>query len=224
MTNLKKYLPFWEKLSQEQKKILENASRSYQVKKDYTFHGGSDECAGLLIITGGQVRVFIITEDGKEITLYRLFDFDICLFSASCAFQSLQYDIYVQAEVDTEVINISSDVYQKLMKESAAVSNYTNELLMTRFSDVMWLLDQILSRKMDARLCALLWEECQMRESDELEITHDILARHLGTAREVVTRMLKYLQNEKIVSLSRGKILILDQKRLQAEAVRQTEK
>ena len=104
------------------------------------------------------------------------------------------------------------------MQQSAAVANYTNEVMATRFSDVMWLLDQILNKKLDARLAAFLLEESALEQTDTLAITHEMIDEHLGSARDVVTRMLRYMKDEGLVELARGTVKIADAARLQALA------
>lgn len=198
------YLPFWKDLTPQQQQTLTAQASLRQFPKGAMVHGGGGDCAGLILPTTGQLRVYLLTEEGKELTLYRLFPRDMCLFSASCIMRGIQFDVLVSAERDTEAFHIPAAVYEELMRTSAAVANYTNELMATRFSDVMWLMDQILSKKMDSRLAAFLLDESRLEDNTSLPLTHDQIARHLGTAREVVTRMLKYFQTEGLVRLSRG--------------------
>lgn len=206
--NIQTYLPFWSKLTAAQQQTLEGAMHTKTVSAGTLLHGGSEDCTGLLLVIEGQLRVYTISDEGKEITLYRLLEGDMCLFSASCMLNSIQFDVFVQSELPTTVVHIPPEVYKSLMQESLAVANYTNELMASRFSDVMWLMDQILNKKIDSRLAALLLEEAELTGSTTLHLTHDQLARHLGTAREVVTRMLKYFQSEHLVSLERGTIIL----------------
>ena len=206
--NIQTYLPFWSKLTSAQQQTLEGAMHTKSVGAGTLLHGGSGDCTGLLLVTEGQLRVYTISDEGKEITLYRLLEGDMCLFSASCMLSSIQFDVFVQSELTTTVVHIPPEVYKALMQESLAVANYTNELMASRFSDVMWLMDQILNKKLDSRLAALLLEEASLAGSTTLRLTHDQLARHLGTAREVVTRMLKYFQSEHLVRLERGTIIL----------------
>ena len=91
---------------------------------------------------------------------------------------------------------IPVDIYQNIMVQSAAVANYTNELMATRFSDVMWLMEQIMWKSLDKRVAAFLLEEASIEGTDRLKITHEYIANHLGSHREVITRMLRYFQNE----------------------------
>ena len=205
--------PIWAKLSEAQRgRIL--ASLVYrQVKKGAVLHSGAD-CTGLLLVESGQLRAYILSEEGREVTVYRLFDRDICLFSASCMLRSAQFDITIEAERDTGLWVIPAEVYRGVMEESAPAANYTNEVMAARFSEVMWLVEQVLWRSMDKRVAAFLLDEAAIEGTARLSITHEAIARHLGTHREVVTRMLRYFQGEGLVSLSRGTVELLDEKRL----------
>jgi CRP/FNR family transcriptional regulator len=139
----------------------------------------------------------------------------MCLFSASCVMRNIQFDVMVSAERDSDVLIIPPDVYKRLMEESAAVANYTNDLTASHFSDVMWLMDQILNKKLDSRLSAFLLEESALAGSNTLSFTHEQIAGHLGTIREVVSRMLKYFENEGLVELGRGSVTLLDAAKLE---------
>ena len=173
-------------------------------------HDGTRKCTGLLLVASGQLRAYIISEGGREITLYRLLGKDMCLFSASCIMHSLQFDVMIQAEKDTSFWLIPTDTYKKLMSESVVISNYTNEILASRMSDVVWLMEQVMWQSFDVRLATFLLEESALEGSTKLSITHEEIANHLGTAREVVTRMLKYFQSEGLVILSRGSLEIIN--------------
>lgn len=136
------------------------------------------------------------------------------MFSASCIMRSVHFEVTIEAETDTELWVIPSEIYKKLMEESVVVVNYTNELMASRFSDVMWLMEQIMWKSLDKRVAAFLSEEAAIEGTDELNLTHEMIANHLGSHREVITRMLKYFRNEGVVKLSRGKITIIDQEKL----------
>ncbi len=208
------YLPFWKKLTREQQNRFAYAMRERKAQKGTILHNGAEDCVGLFIVQSGQLRVYTISEEGKEITLYRLFERDICLFSASCIMSGIEFDLAVSAETDAVLYQIPPKVYQELMRESAAVANFTNELMASRFSNVMWLLDQILYKRLDSRLAAFLAEEMELLGTKELKMTHETIAQHLGSAREVISRMLKYFQNEQIVELGRNRISIVDEAKL----------
>ena len=207
-------LPVWNKLDEKQQDLLINTSSVHKFHKGNLLHSGSADCMGLFLVLSGQLRAFTVSTDGREITLYRLFERDICLFSASCIMNSIQFDISIAAEKDTEVLVIPSDVYKSIMETSAPLANYTNEVMASRFSDVMWLIDQVMWKSFDKRLADFLLNESNIEGSDTLKITHEEIGHHLGSPREVVTRMLKYFVNEGLVSLSRGTVRITDKKKL----------
>ena len=209
------YFPIWDKLTPRQQKDISGSIGSRMVKKGEVLYGGGADCTGLLLVKSGQLRAFILSDEGREITVYRLFDRDICLFSASCILRSIQFDVTVTAEKDTELWIISADVYKKIMEESAAAANYTNEIMASRFSEVMWLLEQVMWKSMDKRVAAFLLEEAAIEDTDRLNMTHESIANHLGTHREVITRMLRYFQREGMVSLTRGSVEITDRAKLE---------
>lgn len=213
-------LPFWQTLTTQQQQVLHEAARLRTVPKGTVLHVGERDCTGLLLLQSGQLRVYSLSSEGREITLYRLLPGELCLFSAPCVLHSIQFDVTIVAEQDAELWLIPAEVYQNLMEQSAAVANVTNEIMGRRFSEVMWLLEQILWQSMDRRLAALLLEERALNGTATLKITHEALANHLGTAREVVTRMLRYFQSEGLVRLSRGSVELLDAEELQKLAER----
>ncbi len=202
--------PIWDKLTAQQRETLTAAAAVRFAKRGTLLHGGSGDCLGLLVVREGQLRAYILSEEGREITLYRLFQRDICLFSAACAMGSLQLDIALEAEKDTEFFLIPPEVYRSVMEASAPLANYTNTLMAERFSQVMWLMEQVMWQSCDRRLAAFLLEESALEGSARLELTHERIAAHLGTAREVVTRMLRYFQSEGLVRLSRGAVELTD--------------
>jgi len=212
---LGEYLPFWNKLTEKQRMLLKEKAREARFEKGMLVHGGADGCSGLLLVTAGQLRVFMLSDEGRELTLYRLLERDICLFSGPCMVKNIQFDVTVEAEQDSVVSVIPPEVYKTLMEQSAVVSNFTNELMASRFSDVMWLMDQDLNKKMDGRLAAFLLEEGRLNGSSELSITHEQIAHHLGTAREVVTRLLRLFQADHLVKLTRGNVELLNEEGLE---------
>ena len=210
------YFPIWNELNAAQKKLISNSLSARQVKRGTIIHNGSLDCTGLLLVKSGQLRTYILSDEGREITLYRLFDMDMCLLSASCIMRSIQFEVTIEAEKDTELWIIPAEIYKSIMQESAPVANYTNELMATRFSDVMWLMEQIMWKSLDKRVASFLLEETSIEGTNELKITHEkTIANHLGSHREVITRMLRYFQEEGLVKLSRSKVTVLDIKRLE---------
>ena len=209
------YFPIWKQLTPAQQELVAGTVVSRTADKGTVVHNGSVDCSGLLLVKSGQLRAYILSEEGREITLYRLFDRDICVFSASCIIRSIQFEVMIEAEKETQMWFIPPMIYKKLMEESAAVANYTNEIMATRFTDVMWLMEQIMWKSQDKRVAAFLLEETAIEGTSQLKITHEAIANHLGTHREVITRMLRYFQSEGMVKLTRGAVEITDEEKLE---------
>ena len=210
------YFPIWNKLTPAHKQRLTDSAEFLKFKANTVIHNGSMDCLGLLLIRTGQLRVYTLSSEGREITLYRLFEHDICLFSASCVMPNIQFEVIIEAEKDSEMWVLPSCLFKDLMEESAVVANYANQLISSRFSEVMWLMEQIMWKSFDKRLAAFLLEESVLEGTNALKITHEKIANHMGTAREVVTRMLRYFQSEGMVKLTRGTVEIVDEARLEA--------
>ena len=200
------YFPIWDKLTTEQQKQIREVIQLRKVKKGDFLYDSSAECLGLVVVRSGQLRTFIVSADGREITLGRLFEYDVSLLSASCVMPDLQFDVTIEAEKDSEFWSIPACLFRNLMDESLAVSNYSRSLISSNLTDLMWLMEQIMWKSMDKRLAGFLLEEIVLENAAQLKITHEKIANHLGTAREVVTRMLRYFQNEGYVKLTRGTI------------------
>ena len=209
------YLPFWDKLNREQQERLSGIIEYRTVNKGTRIHDSSAECLGLVAVRSGQLRAYILSEDGREITISRLFEYDVSLLSASCVMPDMQFNVMIEAEKDTQFWSIPACFFKNLVDESLVVSNYSRSLLSSNFSELMWLMEQIMWKSFDKRLAAFLLEETAIEGDDTLKITHEKIAAHMGTAREVVTRMLRYFQNEGMVKLERGGIHLLDREKLQ---------
>ena len=211
----REYIPFWDKLTVEQQERIAGVVHFHQVEKGAHIHDSSAECLGLVIVKSGQLRTYILSDEGREITIGRLFEYDISLLSASCVMPDMQMNVMIEAEKDTEFWSIPACLFKNLMDESLPVASYARNLLSGNFSDLMWLMEQIMWKSFDKRLAAFLLEEAQLEGSSVLKITHEKIASHMGTAREVVTRMLRYFQSEGMVKLTRGAIELTDEEKLE---------
>jgi CRP/FNR family transcriptional regulator len=208
--------PFWKNLSEQEKQTIIDGTVKFTHAKGEIVHEDRNTCTGLLMVVTGQLRIYIISETGKEITLYRLFDRDVCVLSASCLIRNITFDVHVQAERNTTMLRVATDAYQQVGKTNNFVQDFTNELVSSRFSDVMWVVEQVVFMSFDRRLAMHLLEAAAIAQSDSFAITHDAIARDLGTAREVVTRMLSRFQDDHLVRLSRGGITLVDREGLYA--------
>lgn len=211
---LSEKLTFWEQLTPPQKELLTANTNAIHFTAGQSLHRGENECIGVLLVKTGSIRVYITSEEGREITLYRLEAGDICILSASCVLASIDFDVSVDAETDCDVLQISSIAFSRLSAENVYAELFSYKLTAERFSDVMWAMQQILFTSFDKRLAAFLLDECTKNKSDEIHMTHEQIAKYLGSAREVVSRMLKYFAKEGYVTLSRGAIAVTDKAKL----------
>ncbi len=210
------HFPFWPHLSQEQKEYAMSHASILCYRKGTNIHSGESNCVGLILVKTGELRVYMLSEEGREITLYRLREGDVCVLSASCVLSTITFDVHVDAEADSEILLISASAFSELTRQNVYVEKFSYQLATERFSDVMWAMQQILFMSFDKRLAIFLMDELIKTEDDTIRLTHEQIAKYVGTAREVVTRMLKYFSSEGIVALSRGGIKVLDKKKLRS--------
>ena len=209
-----KSFPFWSKMSSADRDTFLRSSHSVSFKRGTNIHDGN-ECTGIILIKSGSLRLYLLSEDGKEVTLYRLFPGDICILSASCVLQTITFDVFIDSDEDSECVVVGSCAYEDLSLRLPEAKIFALEVAVSRFSDVMWVMQQILFMSMDKRLAIFLLDETAKNGSDTVKLTHEQIARYMGSAREVISRMLKYFASEGIISSSRSEgIKILDKKRL----------
>lgn len=211
---LEEIMPFWKKLSIEEKQILEANVREELFPKGTLIHKSQEECKGLISLLSGQLRVYVVSDEGREVTLYRIRSNETCVLSASCLLDSIAFDVLIEAVEDTKAAVIPSTVLHQVMQKNPYVELYLHKAATERFSDVMWTMQQILFMRADQRVARFLWDEMIQEKEMEIRMTHDEIARYIGSAREVVTKVLKYLAQEGVVALDRGKINILDKDKL----------
>ena len=205
--------PFWNTLSDNDKNFLCTHSSEVYFDKEQAVHNNT-ECTGLYIVKSGRLRLYMLSEDGKEITLYRLSPGEVCMLSASCVLQSITFDVYIDAEIPSECYMINAAAFHIISEKIPAVKIFALETAVSRFSDVMWILQQIVFMSMDKRLAIFLYDEILSNGTDTITMTHDQIARHLGTAREVITRMLKHFAADGILNVTRKGIHIIDRTKL----------
>ena len=205
--------PFWNKMSEADRGTFLRSSQYVRFEKGANIHDGN-ECTGVILIKRGVLRLYLLSDEGKEITLYRLFPGDMCILSASCVLESITFDVFVDSEENSECVVLGGCAYEDVARRMPEAKIFALESALGRFSDVMWVMQQILFMSMDRRLAIFLTEESARLGTDTIELSHEQIARYMGSAREVVSRMLKYFVSEGIVELSRRGVKITDRKKL----------
>ncbi len=205
--------PFWNKISEEERSIICDNSVALSYPKGTTIHDGT-ECSGVFFVRSGCLRVYIMSDEGKSVTLYRLHEGDMCMLAASCVLQSVTFDVFIDAEENSECYIVGGSAFERVSENNPDIKIFALETAVSRFSDVMWVMQQILFMSMDKRLAIFLWDEAARTGSDTITLTHEQIAKYIVSAREVVSRVLKYFSGEGIVEVSRKGVKILDKKRL----------
>ena len=206
--------PFWGRLSEADRATFLRSANHVRFEKGTNIHDGN-ECTGVILIRSGSLRLYMLSEEGKEITLYRLFPGDICILSASCVLKNITFDVFIDSEENSECVVVGGCVLEDLSRRVDEVKIFALETALSRFSDVMWVMQQILFMSLDKRIAIFLLDECAKNGTDTVKLTQEQIAKYIGSAREAVSRMLKYFVSEGLVSLSRSQgIRILDKRRL----------
>ncbi|MDO5558247.1 MAG: Crp/Fnr family transcriptional regulator [Oscillospiraceae bacterium] len=211
----KKIFPFWDKLSDNDKNMFERYSSAVSYDRGTMIHSTKAECTGAIIVKTGCIRAYMMSDEGREITLYRLYPGDICMLSASCVLKSITFDVFIDAVEKSECLVINGKTLSDISQRNMFVKNFALETAVSRFSDVMWVMQQILFMSLDKRLAIFLCSESEKNQSDTVRLTHEQIAKYMGSAREAVSRMLKYLSRENIVESSRAGVRITDRARLE---------
>ena len=216
MKNYEALFPFWEELSDNEKEYIENAAYTEKYNKGMLMHRTDGSCKGLMTVLSGQLRTYILSEEGREVTLFRVNAEEVCVLSASCLLDSITFDVLIEPTEDTQVLVIPAAILNQVAQKNPYVELFLYKSATEKFSDVMWTMQQMLFLKIDQRIAQFLWDEMVQKNSTTLSMTHDEIARFIGSAREVVTKVLKYMVKEGAVELKRGTIIILDKEKLRA--------
>ncbi|MBR2461226.1 MAG: Crp/Fnr family transcriptional regulator [Clostridia bacterium] len=205
--------PFWGKMNDIDKETFIRSSYHKSFRKGTNIHDGN-ECTGVILVKSGSLRLYLLSDEGKEITLYRIFPGDMCMLSASCVLSTVTFDVFVDSEENSECVVVSGCAFEDLSRRMPEAKIFALEAALSRFSDVMWVMQQILFMNMDKRLAIFLLEETAQNGTDTISLTQEQIAKYMGSAREVVSRMLKYFSKEGLVEVSRKGIKVIDRKRL----------
>lgn len=208
------YLPFISRLDRTEFSFIGDTCTKAAYAPGEIILSRGKECNGVVIVKSGQLRAYFEAEDGKEITLYRLLSGDVCILSASCILKNITFEITLEVEKKSEILFIPATAWGELSEKNRMVKEFSMELVNERFSEVMWVMEQMVSKNMGQRVASFLLEQSTLENSAVLSMTHEAIAKNLGTAREVISRILKYFENDGLLKLSRGRITLTDFKKL----------
>lgn len=216
MESVLERLPFWKLLTDSEKELVQQNAVIRLYEKGTRVYSSERECQGMLFVMQGEMRTYLLSEEGREVTLFRIYPNDLCVLSASCVISQISFDTQMSAQKDTEALMIPPNIVLLLKEKNLSVRCFLYELATKRFSDVMWAMQQILFKRLDQRLALFLMQESQRLGTDTIHMTHEQIAQQISSAREAVARMLKQFSEDGLVELKRGAIRLLDQKGLKA--------
>ncbi len=211
---IKDCIPFYEQLNFDEQDQLKRSMTRQVLSKGGQLSEQNEHCNGLVVVETGRIRAFIMSADGKEISLFRLIAKDICILSASCLFNNLNFTIYLDVEKDSSIYLIPSNVFEEISHFNINVKEYMLEHMASRFSSAMWVMEQVVFGSLAKRVASFILEQTVLEGSQTICITHETIAKNIGSAREVVSRMLKHIESDRIISTSRGAIFVNDLEKL----------
>lgn len=203
-------LPFWNLLTDKEKEILKDNTIERTYTKGSIVFDNSSSCLGLLNVISGQVRAYLVSDEGKEVTIFKLEDNDLCVLSASCIIKQITFDTQLIANEDTEVLIVPANVIEQLAYQNIELRCYLYERALDRFSDVMWNMQELLFKGLDSRVANYLINQYERNDSTIIKVTHEEIANDINSAREAVTRILKLFVQDGLIKLQKGSIELVD--------------
>lgn len=201
-------LSFWNKLSEEEKAVAQRGMTQHTYEKGVYILGFSDACLGMVYIRKGAIRVFITSEEGREITLFHISEGECCVFSSACAIGGITLDVQMVAESEVELSAIHAGTVAKLMESNIHFKCFAYELSTTRYSTVVWVMQQILFAHFDERMARLLLSVYEKTGDKTIRMTQEAMAQEVNSAREVVARMLRQFASDGWIEVKRGAVAL----------------
>lgn len=218
MTEMLKTLPYWEHLTEQEKtRVRENAAVR-RFEKGEILYGPCVNCIGMIHVLSGDVRAYILSDEGREVTLFHVEKGDNCILSASCVLVHIDFESYMAAAQPSEILIVPPALFGALCEENVYVRCFSYELAARRFSSVMAVIQQLLFSPLDKRLAAFLLREYARTGSPEIRLTQEQIAQRVNSARETVARTLKRFSDDGLVESRRGAIRLTDPAALEERA------
>lgn len=198
--------PFYAGMSEEDKALLRTKIKIRKIEKGKMIMGDNRRCAGIPMVIKGRFRLFRVSEKGRELTLYRINEGELCILAAVCALGDSEYDFTVQAETDGELAVMPPDTFRELVYHSDAFRIHVFNTLAYRLLSSIDTIEMLIFMSIEERLMEYLHRSANA--AGVVEVTHEQLAVELGSSREVITRQLQKMAEKGILSLKRGKIVL----------------
>jgi CRP/FNR family transcriptional regulator len=189
--------------------VLEGVGERRHFAKGTVLYEEGFPCPLVPLILSGTVRVYKMGETGREITLYRVSPGEMCILSSTCALtgQDARLPAVAVAETEVDLLAVPSHIFRRLLRERPELQGILNRVLTERLAEMMMVVDEVAFGRVDLRLAELL---VRSAKEGAINATHAQIAMELGSAREVVSRLLKELERRGLVRLGRARIDVLD--------------
>lgn len=211
---LLKNMSFWSRLQEEEQTILIQNAKILDYQAGDAVYSGGTQCLGMMLVLQGTLRTYLLSDEGKEITIYRLRQGDVCVLAASCILSAITFDVEMEAQTDASLLLIPAWILSKLQDENVYVENFIYKEAAKRFSDVVEALQQMMFLSLTQRVVSFLLDESAKQNTSSIIMTHEEIAKTIGSAREAVSRILKQLVKGGYISLNRGEIKIEEKTKL----------
>lgn len=213
--NFEEIYPFFNKLNDTERDYFTRGTRLREFSAGDLIHQPDIKCEGIIYMLSGTLRVYMLSDDGREITLFRQGPGEHCVLSASCVIDAISFEVFIESETDTTMYITDAPVVRKVSDSNPYLNIFTQELALEDFSEIMWTLQQVLFFSVDRRIAGFLLKESEKTGGNIVKATHEQIASSIGSAREVVSRMLKRFEEDGYIKLSRGSVEILDRESLE---------
>lgn len=209
---------FWPHLTDGQRSLLNGHSHVVSFAKGRLLFGGSDDCVGVVLVKTGRLRAYTLSEDGREVTLYSVFPGEVEVLTATCVLKDITYHVFVEAAEDTTVLLTDSAAFRAVADSNIYARCAAYERAARRLSEMLHALQEVLFVSADKRLARFLLGESRQLGTDKLKLTQAQIASYMGSAREVVSRLLRDLSAAGLVRTGRGTVTLLDREALEKMA------
>ena len=201
--DLKKF-PFYDKIDEQSLEKLVNYSVERKLPKGQLMMGDNGRCNGVPLILSGTMRLFRVAENGREINVYNVHEGELCVLAAICTLADFEYDYSTQAKEDCDLAVLPPETFRQLMNDSEVFKNYIFTAMADKLVASMRAIEMLNFSSIEDRLSDYLYYNAD--ENNMVNATHEMMARDIGSSREVVSRQLKKFENQGLLEIKRGKV------------------
>ena len=198
--------PFYTQMLQTDAAMLRGAVIRKELAKGQIMMGDNSRCTGIPMVMRGRLRLFRISDKGREMTLYHISEGELCLMAGVCAMGDVEYDFSIEAERDSVLAIIPPDAFKELLYRSEPFKVYVFNALAQKLIQSVETIEMLIFESIEERVMTYLQQYANA--AGEVKTTHEKMAVELGSSREVITRQLKKLAEKGLIELKRGKVIL----------------